>query len=102
MLRSGGHTLPWIETRQAIETELASARESLVCSWNWRRSAIERSQPYALVESEWQRTLAAFKKTIADLNKRIFNYNLEVPSDQFKRPVINLEGEITKIINQSD
>jgi hypothetical protein len=102
MLRSSGHTLPWIETRQAVEAELESARESLARSWNWRRSAIDRNQPYAVVENEWQRALAAFKNIIADLNKRIFTYNLEVPSDQFKRLVINLEGEITKITTQSD
>jgi hypothetical protein len=102
MLRSSGHTLPWIETRQAIDAELESVRESLVCSWNWRRSTLDQNQFYSVVEIEWQRVLVAFKDTIADLNKRIFNYNLVVPSGQFKRRPINLEGEITKIINQSD
>jgi DnaJ family protein C protein 28 len=102
MLRSSGQTLPWIETRQAIEAELESVRESLVRSWNWRRSTLDQNQFYGVLENEWQRALATFKDTIADLNKRIFNYNLDVPSGQFKRWPINLEGEITKIITQSD
>jgi DnaJ family protein C protein 28 len=102
MLRSSGHTLPWIETRQEIETEYESAQKSLTRSWDWRRSALDQNQPYAMVEDEWQRALTTFKEIVADLNKRIFNYNLEVPSDQLKRRSINLDRAIEKITKQSD
>jgi DnaJ family protein C protein 28 len=102
MLRSSGYTLPWIETRQSIEAEYESAVKSLARSWSWRRSALDQNQPRNIVENEWQRALTAFEEIILTLNKQIFNYNLEVPSDQFARQNINLKREISKITNQVD
>ena len=102
MLRSNGFSLPWIETRRAIETEYEESQVKLKRFWEWRQTALDRSQPYAEVEDEWQRALASFQDVISDLNKRIFNYNLEVPLDQFKRRQISLEREISKITNPSD
>ena len=100
ILRSSGYTLPWIETRQEIEAEFEESQKSLTRSWTWRCSAVEQNQPYAMVEDEWQRALRSFKDKIAKLNQRIFNYNLTVPSDQFKRRVINLDAVIAKIASQ--
>jgi DnaJ family protein C protein 28 len=102
MLRSSGHTLPWIETRKDIETAFEGVLKSLTRSWTWRNLALEDNQPYGLIEDEWQRALKAFRDKIDDLNKRIFDYNLEVPSDQFKRRFIDLDREVEKIISQPD
>jgi DnaJ family protein C protein 28 len=102
MLRSSGYTLPWIETRQEIEADYEESKNSLTRSWSWRGSAIEKDQPYTLVEDEWHRALRTFKEKIADLNQRIFDYNLSVPSDQFKRRVIDLDAEIARITSQPD
>ena len=38
ILKSGGYTLPWIETRQGIELDFEAALKSLGRSWGWRRS----------------------------------------------------------------
>jgi DnaJ family protein C protein 28 len=102
MLRSNGFSLPWIETRRAIEADFEGAQKILARSWDWRQTALDRNYPYAEVEDEWQRALASFEDVIAGLNKRILNYNLEVPLDQFKRRHFNLEREISKITNPSD
>ncbi len=102
MLRSSGHTLPWIETRKEIEAEYDEARSSLARSWSWRSLALQQNQPFGFIEGEWERALMSFKEKINDLNKRIFNYNLEVPSDQFKRRLINPDSEINKITSQPD
>jgi len=102
MLRSNGFTLPWIETRQEIEAEFESAVKSLASSWSWRVSAHDQNQPYDIIESEWQRALISFEEVILTLNKQIFNYNLEVPSEQFARQNINLDHEISKITNHVD
>jgi len=102
LLKSGGHTLPWIETRQTIEKEFETEKKSLLRTWIWRKTSLAENQPYQLVNDEWQRVLALFKKKIAKLNDRIADYNLEVPSDQFKRQKINLDREIEKITNSSD
>lgn len=102
MLRSSGFTLPWIETRQTIEAEYTAAVESLARTWAWRRSVLEQDQSPAAAEGEWQRSLQAFETKVGELNKRIFNYNLQVPSDQFKRRLINLKREIARITGQVD
>jgi len=102
ILRSNGYTLPWIETRQAIESEFEAATDSLTRSWIWRKAVLKQNLPDALVEDEWQRALVKFKEIIKDLNERIFNYNLEVPSTQLQRRKINLEQEIEKITGQVD
>jgi DnaJ family protein C protein 28 len=102
MLKSSGHTLPWIETRRGIEKDIEATRQLLAQTWRWRQSALDEEQPYSLIEEEWQRALAAFREKTADLNRRIFNYNLEAPSDQFKRRRIDPEREIEKIIAPPD
>jgi DnaJ family protein C protein 28 len=101
MLRSGGHTLPWIEKRQAIEAELVSARQALERSWTWRNST-ENELNAAVVQAEWERALAGFQAVIQELNKRIFDYNLEVPSDPFKRRSLNAAREIATITGALD
>jgi hypothetical protein len=102
MLRSNGFTLPWIETRQAIEAEYACAVKSLASSWSWRVAALDRNQPNDIVENEWQRALNTFEGVILTLNKQIINYNLEVPSNTFARQNINLVREISKITDHVD
>ena len=99
MLKSSGHTLPWIEARQGIENDIKAACQSLVQTWCWRQSALEDKQIPNLIEGEWQRALAAFRQKVSELNRKIFDYNLEAPSDQFKLRMIDPEREIEKIIS---
>jgi DnaJ family protein C protein 28 len=102
MLRSGGFSLPWMETRKAIEVEYGEALTALKRSWTWRLSALERNQPDKEVQEEWERALKIFAEKVSDLNKRIFQYNLEVPLDQFKRWKIDLDRDIAQIANPTD
>ena len=97
MLRQSGYTLPWLETRQTIEKDYQEACLSLERSWNWRNEKIAAGEKHRFVENEWRRALAQFQEKVIDLNRRIFNYNLEVPADQFQRRQINSEREIEKI-----
>ena len=101
VLRSSGFTLPWIETRRIIEQELEEARSSLERSWHWWWSQVQNTDSEN-VAREWQHALEKFEERVKDLNKRIFNYNLQIPSIQFRRLKINLEKEISKITKQSD
>jgi hypothetical protein len=102
MLRSGGHTLPWIEKRRAIESELEAARHALARSWAWQGSVEARELAVAVVQDEWERALAGFQAKILELNKRIFDYNLEVPTEQFKRSTLNADREIARITGAAD
>ena len=57
-----------------------------------------RNHSLAATESaEWERSQQAFKDKLTALNKRIRDYNLQVPNVRFQRPVLNYERELEKI-----
>jgi hypothetical protein len=101
MLKESGYTLPWIETRRNIELDFERAAKSLKQSWDWRSTATGR-RGLMHAEREWQQALQKFREEVEKLNKRIRDYNLEVPSDQFQRRQITVDIEIDKITNPSD
>jgi DnaJ family protein C protein 28 len=101
ILKENGYTLPWIETRRAIELDFEKDLKSLQRSWDWHVSETSRKK-FIFAEKEWQQAIQKFYQAVTKLNKRIRNYNLEVPSNQFQRRLINAEREIEKIINASD
>jgi DnaJ family protein C protein 28 len=101
MLKDNGFTLPWIETRRSIELDYEQAIKSLQQSWGWRKDATGR-RGLMHAEKEWQQALKVFREKITELNKRIRDYNLEIPSNQFQRRPINSEQEIQQISLPSD
>jgi len=97
-LRSSGYTLPWIDKRRQIEVDIDQARENLARTWEWRKNALsEREVSDGFISSEWQRAQFEFQQEVADINQRIFNYNLEVPSEQFQRRKIDCDSGIKRI-----
>lgn len=97
ILKDGGYSLPWIETIREIENDIEAARKDLLLAWEWRQAAFAESRPASYVSAEWERALQAFKDKLSVLNKRIRDYNLEVPNARFQRPVLNFEQELHKI-----
>ena len=99
VLKSSGFTLPWIETRQQIEKELAEARADLKRAWEWRQSTAAQIIPPAQVELQWQQRLSAFREKVISLNQRIRDFNLEAPSDCFHLLVLNADKEIAALVS---
>lgn len=97
MLKSSGYSLPWIEARQAIEKELAEARANLKRAWEWRQNALAQGQSATQIEMQWRQREKAFREQIAELNKRIRDYNLQAPSDRFHLFILNAERELVAI-----
>ena len=97
ILKEAGYTLPWIETLHEIEAELDSARSELLLAWRWREKSISADFPMIGINAEWEAALEVFETKLAVLNKRIRDYNLEVPNARFQRPVLNYEGEVAQI-----
>jgi hypothetical protein len=56
-------------------------------------------QPPAFVEDEWQRAQDGFRAEIGEVNRHIFEYNLEVPLPRFQRPPVDAQAEIAEVIN---
>jgi DnaJ family protein C protein 28 len=101
MLKENGYTLPWIESRRSIEIDFENDLASLQRSWEWHVAATGRRN-LVFAEREWQQALQKFHQAVTRLNKRVRNYNLEIPSNQFQRRLINAELEIKKITHASD
>ncbi len=97
IMKDAGFSLPWIESLKEIEEGLETARASLRRAWTWRQEGLAAKQSYVYMQAEWQRAESAFREKIAALNKRIFSYNLEVPSPQFQRRTIDAEREVKEI-----
>ena len=97
IIKEAGYSLPWIETIREIEKDIEAARQDLQRAWEVRQAAPGRSQPGSFVSAEWERAFNTFKDKLVALNKRIRDYNLEVPNARFQRPVLNMDQEIKKI-----
>jgi DnaJ family protein C protein 28 len=97
MLKDSGFSLPWIETIHEIERDLDAARKDLRIAWEWHQASQSESTPGNDPSAEWERSQAAFKEKLASLNKRIRDYNLQVPNSLFQRPVLNYDRELKQI-----
>ena len=97
ILKNGGYTLPWIETAREIDASVQSARQQLSRTWAWRQAALQSGWKPSQISAEWSRALRRFSEQITAINKRIFTYNLEVPSSQFQRRLLNLQAELARL-----
>jgi DnaJ family protein C protein 28 len=98
MLRNAGFTLPWIELRREIESELEAARAALARAWAWRRSAlVGKKESASFVEGEWSRAKDDFQQKIAALNRRILSYNVQVPAERLQLYPLSIERELETI-----
>jgi DnaJ family protein C protein 28 len=97
MLKESGFSLPWIETLHEIEKDIDVALEELQRAWKWRIIYLSADVPDEKASAEWERSQDVFKNKLASLNKRIRDYNLQVPNARFQRPALNYERELEKI-----
>lgn len=87
LLRENDFTLPWIADRQEIEAELMDARRVLARHW-------ERANTDPENVPDWEQAKENFRKKVKHLNRRIRDYNLNVPATNLQRPGVNAETEI--------
>jgi hypothetical protein len=78
ILRDNGFTLDWIELGQEIERQYAGLCQALAA----QRAAHAAGK---LDESGWQQACADFSSSAQALNRRIIEYNVRVPHEQFAR-----------------
>jgi DnaJ family protein C protein 28 len=102
ILKTSGFTLPWIESLREIESQLEKARTDLARSWNWHQVELNEHPENPLPEAEWARSIETFKSQITIINKKIRQYNLEVPSERFQRPIIDPKREIERLTESLD
>ena len=52
-------------------------------------------------EFEWQQAVKRFRQQITALNERISTYNMGVPAEQFQKPILDTDREITRLTSQT-
>lgn len=82
VLKQYGVALPWMERRREIEAELAEAVRRLQTAADYDEEAACRE----------------FRVAIAALNRKIFDYNLQVPAPAFQRRVLQADAEIEQAL----
>lgn len=97
VLKNAGYSLPWIEKRKEIIQSLEIARMELTRSWDWYQSVEHTAQ----ADVQWRQASIQFQEKMDRLNKKIFVYNLEVPSAAFQIAPLQYEHELESICNQS-
>lgn len=97
LLKSAGFALPWMEERKEIEQEIVTARASLIRSWRWFRD----TPPDQFSKERWDKAQSAFREKTTDLNNQIRTHNLKVPMSEFHMMTLDVESEITKVLQQA-
>ncbi len=99
MLKSGGFSLPWIESLREIEAHIQEARTILARTWGWYQAQLAESNISSQADDEWKRAIASFREKVTQINREIREYNLQVPSDRFQLRLLNAEREIEQFQN---
>jgi hypothetical protein len=97
ILRNAGFSLPWIENRREIEADLEAARTTLAQVWADYRAGLEESSRDL---ARWEQAQDIFRQAVVEINQRIARYNLEVPSLQLQRILLDPAKEIERIIGE--
>ena len=95
VLKSGGFSLPWIESLRDIEEHLEKARANLARSWTWYQGELVNKEEHT--RNEWQQSVIRFHEQITEINDQIRSYNLQVPNERFQLRLLNTEQEIERI-----
>ena len=90
---------PWVRGREELDAAVEGARADLLRSWNAHQESLKRARAAAQAEADWRRVLADFRRHVSDLNRRIAAHNLTAPSARFRRPPVDAEREISKVIS---
>jgi hypothetical protein len=92
--------LPWIKQRADLDASIEGARADLMRSWNAYQESLKSKRTLAQADSDWHHVLSAFRRHVADLNRRIAAYNLKAPSANFRRPPVDADREINTVKDQ--
>lgn len=100
LLQEGGFSLPWIEARREIDSELESARQRLSQAWAKQRASLAHGVDLHRIDLEWKAAQQQFIQKLESINKLIRDYNLQAPLLQVQMLMLKPEQEIEKVIGR--
>jgi len=91
LLRENGFTLPWIELGKEIDLLSAEAQKKLIRTWHWYNRILESRKGVEKARNIWDKAVQEYTEGIVNINKKILNYNLQIPATRFERLQLNPE-----------
>jgi hypothetical protein len=108
LLKEGGFRPDWLEEDVALREKLAQARAALARTRDWRAAELEllgarddadAKRQRAWVAGEWERALARFRDSLAQVNAGIATLNLKVPHVRLQRMRLSVDDELRKLLD---
>lgn len=93
LLKNNGYAPEWITRDKEIRAELEVARARLRAAWAQR-------QAQAADETAWRAAVARFEEALAQLNRKIDDFNLVVPILNCQRVRLRLTDELRKLTHE--
>jgi len=90
LLKSNGYVPEWIGRDQEIRAEIQAARARLRAAW-------VQHQDNPTDEAAWQASLARFEESLAQINRKIDDFNLVVPISSGERIHLRLADELRRL-----
>ena len=87
ILKDNGFSLPWIEEGKQIDLDIDKMLKKLSRSWNWYRS--QKDQSDGTILKIWDQAKAEFFEEVTKINKRIKNFNIQIPLSRFEKQLID-------------
>jgi DnaJ family protein C protein 28 len=85
LLKENGFAPEFIEIRKAIEADLEKSRADLRQACKWHQKTVVSRATKEKSNSEFRKAQERFQNATRELNLRIRDYNLIIPSDHFYR-----------------
>ena len=93
LLKQNGFAPEFIEVRKSIEEDLEQIEAEFRRAREWKNQALELGEPVQFIDQQWDAAQAQYAEAITELNKRIRDYNLMIPAQNFyRRPISDKTG----------
>lgn len=100
LLKNNNMAPAWIEDDKALREKLFAARESVTRAYARRLTLLQKAGTAGermAIEDEWKLAKDRFARSVEEMNKDIFNFNLRAPSLVVQRLPLRLSEEMEKL-----
>jgi hypothetical protein len=105
LLKNNNMAPAWIEDDKALREKLFAARESVTRAYARRLTLLQKAETAGermAIEDEWKLAKDRFARSVEEMNKDIFNFNLRAPSLVVQRLPLRLSEEMEKLERAGD
>lgn len=100
LLKNNNMAPAWIEDDKALREKLFVARESITRAYARRLTLLQHAETAGermAIDDAWKLATERFARSVEEINKDIFNFNLRAPSLAVQRMPLRLSEEMEKL-----